>query len=141
MPHSFSKRGFQVVDGYLPPSRCTDLLESIHESRRRHKLPLIDRKERAMSLRYMVIDGDRIHAHLPEFEKLYADVNTAVNSLSGLALQPLANRGAGVNINITPPGGEYRWHYDRNAVTAVLYLNQSAGGETEMYPNYRIHLG
>jgi hypothetical protein len=141
MPHSFSKRGVQVVDRYLPPSRCSNLLEAIHNYRRSHTLPFIDRKERARSLRYMVIDGERIHEHLPEFEALYADVNTGVNGLSGLALKPLANRGAGVNINITPPGGEYRWHYDRNAVTAILYLNESAGGETEMYPNYRIHLG
>ena len=141
MPHSFSKRGVQVVDRYLPPSRCADLLEAIHDYRRKHTLPLINRPERERSLRYMVIDGDRIHAQLPEFESLYAEVNTAVNNLSGLALRPLANRGAGVNINITPPGGEYRWHYDRNAVTAILYLNESAGGETEMYPNYRLHLG
>ncbi len=31
--------------------------------------------------------------------------------------------------------------YDRNAVTAILYLNTVSGGETEMYPEYRIHLG
>jgi hypothetical protein len=40
--------------------------------------------------------------------------------------------------NITPPGGEYRWHYDRNAATAILYLNEVPGGETEMFPNYRL---
>jgi hypothetical protein len=38
-------------------------------------------------------------------------------------------------------GGEYRWHYDRNAVTGILYLNQVSGGETEMYPGCRIYLG
>jgi hypothetical protein len=141
MPGDFSQRGVQVLDGYLPQSRCTELLDAIREYRRDHALPLIDRKERGRSLRYMVIDGDRIHRHLPEFEELYVDVNAVVNRLAGVALRPLANRGAAVNVNITPPGGEYRWHYDRNAVTAILYLNESAGGETEMYPNYRLHLG
>jgi hypothetical protein len=43
-----------------------------------------------------------------------------------------------VNVNITPAGGSYRWHYDRNAVTAVLYLNEVNGGEIEAYPNYRL---
>lgn len=37
-----------------------------------------------------------------------------------------------------PPGGEYRWHYDRNAVTAILYLNEVPGGETEIFPNFRL---
>jgi hypothetical protein len=141
MLDDFSQRGVQVLDNYLPPSRCAELLDAIREYRRDHTLPLIDRKERGRSLRYMVIDGERIHRHLPEFEELYADVNAVVNRLAGLALRPLANRGAGVNVNITPLGGEYRWHYDRNAVTAILYLNEIAGGETEMYPNYRLHLG
>jgi hypothetical protein len=43
-------------------------------------------------------------------------------------------------VNLTPAGGEYRWHYDRNAVTAILFLNAVEGGETEMYPNFRIRL-
>ena len=141
MPDDFSQRGVQVMDGYLPRSRCRELLATIREYRRDHALPLIDRQDRGRSLRYMVIDGERIHSHLPEFEELYADVNAVVNRLAALALRPLANRGASVNVNITPPGGEYRWHYDRNAVTAILYLNESTGGETEMYPNYRVHLG
>ena len=46
----------------------------------------------------------------------------------------------GANVNITPPGGEYRWHYDRNAVTAIVYLNEVPGGETELYPNFRLRL-
>jgi hypothetical protein len=44
-------------------------------------------------------------------------------------------------VNITPVGGEYRWHYDRNAVTGILYLNEVSGGETEMYSGCRIYLG
>jgi hypothetical protein len=45
---------------------------------------------------------------------------------------------AACNVNITPPGGQYRWHYDRNLVTALVYLNGVEGGETDLYPNYRI---
>ena len=41
--------------------------------------------------------------------------------MSSLDLAPLRNRAASVNVNVTQPGGEYRWHYDRNAVTAILY--------------------
>ncbi len=45
---------------------------------------------------------------------------------------------AACNVNITPPGGQYLWHYDRNLVTAVIYLNEVGGGETELYPNRRV---
>jgi hypothetical protein len=44
------------------------------------------------------------------------------------------------NINVTPPGGEYRWHYDRNAATAIVYLNEVPGGQTEIFPNFRLLL-
>ena len=57
-----------------------------------------------------------------------------------MPLAPLKNSRVAININITPPGGEYRWHYDRNAVTAILYLNEIEGGEVELFGNYRILL-
>jgi len=50
----------------------------------------------------------------------------------------LDDKKAGVNVNITERGGTYQWHYDRNAVTVLLYLNEVTGGELEFYPNYRI---
>ena len=56
-------------------------------------------------------------------------------------LQPLSNQTACLNVNFTPAGGEYRWHYDRNAVTAILFLNSVDGGQTEMFPHFRVHLG
>ena len=46
-----------------------------------------------------------------------------------------------MNVNITPPGGSYRWHYDRCPVTAMLYLNTVSGGEIEFYPNSRLPCG
>jgi len=46
----------------------------------------------------------------------------------------------GANVNITPPGGAYRWHYDPNAVTAIVYLNEVPGGQTERYPKFFLRL-
>lgn len=106
-----------------------------------HTLPLIQREAAGRSLRYFVIDGEVVHESLPELVDIYQKVEQLVKERFGSQLSPLRNRAASVNVNVTPPGGEYRWHYDRNAVTAILYLNTVAGGETEMYPGYRIHLG
>ena len=109
----------------------------IDEYKEGHDLPFINRKEADRSLRYKVIDGHKVYEHLPSLVELYTDVNKLVTQVSGLTLNPLGDQAASVNVNITPPAGEYRWHYDRNAVTAILFLNEVAGGETEMYPNYR----
>lgn len=133
--------GLELIDNYLSHAECEDLLRAIREFRKSHTLPLIHRKAAGRSLYYFVLDGDAVFGALPALVAIYGKVEQVVRERFGTQLRPLKNRAASVNVNITPPGGEYRWHYDRNAVTAILYLNMVAGGETEMYPEYRIHLG
>src|SRR5436853_6275797 len=67
-------------------------------------------------------------------------MNAFLNEIYPQSLFPLSERKAGVNVNITPSGGQYRWHYDRNEVTALVYLNEVKGGEIEFYPRYRLFL-
>ena len=134
-------KGLELIDGYLSRPDCERLLDRVGEFRASHTLPLIHRKVAGRSLHYFVLDGEVVHEALPELVDIYRDVEQVVRERFGSQLRPLRNRAASVNVNITPPGGEYRWHYDRNAVTAILYLNTVAGGETEMYPEYRLYLG
>lgn len=137
----FKTKGYAVVEDYLAGDGCRGILRLFREYSEENPLPLIHRRQRGRSLKYKVVDGEAIHRHFPALVEIYHGVAELANEISGLGLVPLKNRAASVNINVTPTGGEYRWHYDRNAVTAILYLNQVSGGETEMYPNYRIHLG
>jgi hypothetical protein len=67
-------------------------------------------------------------------------LNNVVNKLSGLRLDPLSNKTVGMSLNLTPPGGTLSWHYDRNLVTAVVYLNEVEGGNIELYPRYRVRV-
>lgn len=129
-----------VVEHFLSDAECESLLAEVRAYAATHELPLIVREHEERTLRYRVIDGDAIHASLPRFVELYARVTKHIRSIDP-ALEPLANQTASVNVNITPPGGEYRWHYDRNAVTAILFLNRCEGGETEMYPGFRLRIG
>jgi hypothetical protein len=131
--------GAEVIEEYLSPAACDELLAQVRAFASAHDLPLIVREDGERSLRYKVIDGDAIGEALPSLTKLYDDVRQLVQQRDR-RLEPLPNRTASVNVNLTPPGGEYRWHYDRNAVTAILFLNRVEGGQTEMYPNFRIHL-
>lgn len=130
----------RVIDDFLSPTQCDEILNAIRSYRERHEPPFIDRAERGRSLRYRVIDGNAVAQGLSELELLYQRTGELIGTWSGRALVPIADRVAGININITPPGGEYRWHYDRNAVTAIVYLNDVKGGATEIYANHRIIL-
>ena len=142
MSTDFESSGYQVIDNYLSSQECEQILALIAAYREQHDLPEIHRPLKGRSLRYYVIDGDRIKADLPEIWRLFKkSVLDQINEITTKQFVPLENTRVGVNINIMPPHrSEYRWHYDRARVTAILYLNDVSGGETVMYPNYRILL-
>lgn len=131
-------RGYSVATGYLPEAENTALLADVERIRSVTELPVVVRGGGERALRYQVIDGPAVRAHLPGLVGLYQRVQHDLERTYRRRLVPLDDDRAALNVNITPPGGSYRWHYDRNAVTAVLYLNQVTGGELEMCPGYRI---
>ncbi len=135
-----ASEGIAARPRFLTDDECQALLNQIAAYRATHDLPEVFREAGDRPLHYRVIDGERIEAHFPDLVALYERVNELVNEALGEELEPLADRRVGLNVNVTPAGGTYRWHYDRNAVTAILYLNAVPGGETEIYPNYRLFM-
>jgi hypothetical protein len=131
-------RGYQIFPQFFTPARCARLLMFVRKYQRDHSAQHIYRKNKERSLDYYVIDGNALEEHLPLFWRLYERMNLFLNRFCAMQLSPLPDRRAALNINITEGGGEYRWHYDRNRVTALLYLNHVEGGEIEFYPNYRM---
>ncbi len=137
---ALAKRGFAAQRAFCSQSECNALLDQIAAYRSTHRLPEIYRASGDRPLHYSVIDGERIGEDLPDLVSIYRRVNDLVNEVMAEPHEPLADRRVGLNVNVTPSGGTYRWHYDRNAVTAILYLNAVPGGETEIYPNYRLFM-
>jgi hypothetical protein len=115
-------------------------LASVEQYRVSHHLPVVHRRRSARSLQYQVVDGARFDAVLPHASTLVARVHSQLEEICGTTLALIDDVQAARNINVTPPGGQYRWHYDRNLVTALVYLNSIEGGETELYPNYRLQV-
>lgn len=132
--------GLHLIDNFISSPQCTAIIDSLGEYRNYYNVPLIFRPHGKRPLKYRVINGEDIQSRLPTIQNLYEDVLPVVRHAMNQDVVPLNNRIAGLNINITPVGGAYRWHYDRNAVTAVLYLNEVSGGEIEAYPDYRLLL-
>ena len=123
---------------FLSDDECESLLSAIADYRRTHELPVIFREEKGRSLKYIVMEGWRFHEALPDSEGIVDRVRRRLESVCGEPLVLIDDARAACNVNITPPGGQYRWHYDRNLVTALVYLNRVEGGETDLYPNYRL---
>jgi len=134
-------RGLWLQDHYLTRACCEQMLAAARAHLALYPAVSVERPDGQRGLRYRVLDGYRIERALPSIHALLPRVQQTVNAVTGMGLLPLQNRAAAINLNVTPPGGEYRWHYDRNAVTAILYLNAVEGGETELLPGYRLHLG
>jgi hypothetical protein len=137
----FKTDGYAVIDEFLTAGQCSEILAQIASYRENHEVVEVYRPFRERSLHYFVINGELIEGHFPQIWQLYEEVGELATQISGQDLVPLSNKMPAVNINIVRPGGEYRWHYDRNAVTALLYLNGVEGGEIELYPNYRMAIG
>lgn len=139
---NLSEQGCVVVENYLDAAQCETLLDRIADYRKENPLPEIHRPTKDRPLRYKVLDGEAIEGNFPFIWDLYNnDVLNLVRKEAGTDINLLSNLKVGVNVNImAPQGNTYRWHYDRNAATAILYLNKVEGGETVLFPNYRIHL-
>ena len=132
--------GYFIKENYISEQECQYLLDLIDNYCQQFFVPKIYRDVKPIPLKYSVIDGKAVNSHLPEIQKLYHKVNQFINKLINQQLVPLNNIQVGCNVNITEKGGTYRWHYDRNLLTAILYLNKVDGGEIICYPNYRIIL-
>jgi hypothetical protein len=136
----FWRKGVDSVPGFLSHAECATLLAAISDYRLTHDLPVIYRQERERSLHYLVMEGSRFHEALPDSVALVDRIKLQLESICGESLVLIDDSRAACNVNITPPGGQYKWHYDRNLITALVYLNGVEGGETDLYPNYRIKL-
>ena len=129
-----------VRDQFISVTGAAQALAAIHDFRREFPLPIISRTSGPRPLCYSVINGHQILSYLPEIQRLHAKVTRLIKRMFGESIVPLADEQVACNINITQPGGSYRYHYDRNTITAILYLNETDGGETECYPNHRLRI-
>jgi len=139
---NLSEQGCIVIENYLDSAQCQAILDRIADYRKENPLHEIHRPTKGRPLRYKVLDGEAIEGNFPFIWDLYNnDMLDLMRTEAGTDINLLSNLKVGVNVNImAPQGNTYRWHYDRNAATAILYLNKVEGGETVLFPNYRIHL-
>jgi len=137
----FERQGFLMIDSFLDAKECAGIVEIVESLQRAERLIDVDRVGRSSVIRFATVNGEDLEQAIPRVSQLYQEINDMVNSLVDAEIAPMANRAIGVSVNATPPGGQFAFHYDRNAITAVIYMNEvESGGEMEFYPRQRILL-
>jgi hypothetical protein len=115
---------FPATHSSMASSTLTDrqILRSIQAHAGLNAPPPVERDSGRRPLHYRVIDGLALRDHVPQLEASSREVNGVRQRADGRPLAPMQNPQAQLNVNITPPGGSYRWRYDRNAVTPTTCL-------------------
>lgn len=141
MREAFQRDGYLALPNALPEPVITRWRERAHELFERAKD--IERTGDGHVLSYRVLTGDVVKEDFRELYDFYVDQRTLawVASVTGEAeIHSSPNLMSAVNVNILQAGHRYRWHFDANPYTALLYLSTSpveAGGELQLYPNLR----
>jgi hypothetical protein len=136
---AFRRHGYALIESFAPEHECQDILRAIDAYRRMNSLIDVDRASITVTAKFLTFNGEDVVQNVPSASRFYTQVNEVVNSLSGRHYNPLDNIKIGLSINITPAGGTFSWHYDRNEIMAILYLNEvEGGGQLEFYPKYRL---
>lgn len=83
--------------------------------------------------RYRVIDGDQIHAHLPEVEAFGAThVRPQAERFAGGPLQPLGSSRRSMRVQAYERRDHgFRWHLDGHSYVALVTLRNDNQGQTQ----------
>lgn len=69
-----------VLEHFVTNDECTNLVAQVNDYRREHEVPLVERPDKELPLKYEVIDGDRITECLPRVLGVYDSVTRLVKS-------------------------------------------------------------
>ncbi len=129
----FFDRGYEIFDDLLPAGHCATLAQKL---------------KAAMEQDCITVDNDGVHiktrngevliAELPEIEQLYqqvyAHMAAGIDNLLVLDDLPVA---ISANYLHRDQGHSFRYHFDRNEYTAVLYLTDSPDLPLCIHPKIR----
>lgn len=133
LSEAFFDRGYEVFDSLLSADYCAELAGKL---------------KAAMDRECIVVDNDGVHiktrngstlvSELPEIEKIYLEIHAhmagQIANLLVLEDLPVA---ISANFLRQEQGHSFRYHFDRNEYTAVLYLTDSPDLPLCIHPKIR----
>jgi hypothetical protein len=138
----FRERGYVVIDDFLLPNEISEILDSIETYRASgSEIIQVDNRDIIRTQIFKTIVGQNCEDHVVAFSDLWRTrIFEIAKDLVDCELFPINDPTIGINVNMTELSGELSFHYDRNEVTGILYLQACNGGFLEILPIHRILL-
>jgi hypothetical protein len=128
----FNRHLITVVPLAVSTDACKAVLRSVRSS---NFIVVNDQTDREIT-RFYTKNGDSLIDACPKILEIERGLLRWISDISGESYLPLDNRAIGVSLNVTPPGGGFGTHPDRQAITIVVYLNDADGGALHVYPAF-----
>lgn len=130
----FQRDGYIYIENALTPETPNELLGHLSD---KMYLKVESPTGRLGVTTFYSKNGESLMKVSPMVRSLESDLVNLTNWLSGVTYEPLDNRAIGASANVTPAGGGFATHFDRQEISAIAYLNKVEGGELELWPNLR----
>ena len=134
----YRETGFAFQPAFVSRDECEEIVAVVEKHR--EKMINVEIDTLIAKFRFFTVNSEELEELVPAVQRLERELCAVASQLEGRPLVPLDNKRIGLSLNLMPASGKLSWHYDRNLVTAVVYLNEVEGGEFEVYPRYRVRL-
>lgn len=133
LDEAFERKGFEVFDGILDERCCSELAQKLRAS---------------MDKACITVDNDGVHiqtkngasliSELPEIKRIHDFIHSCMAS-SIENLRVIGDLPVAISANLlrAEDGHTFRYHFDRNEYTAVIYLTENQEFPLSLYPNIR----
>ena len=129
------------IDNYLNSIELSEIKHKIESIVEQGDISVVDQDNLLRTQKFYTKLGSEISKEIPKVNELYTKkIKGLIDQLFGPQFAPLNNKDIGLSLNITPKSGLLSYHYDRNEITAILYIQGCDGGDLELYPRFRILL-
>ena len=138
----FKRRGYLLIDNFLSSAELTEIELKINSIYLGGDILVVNKKNLLRTQKFYTLLGSEVLKKIPIINQIFEHrVKDLLDGLFGPKFVPLENKDIGVSLNITPQSGSLSFHYDRNEITAILYIQDCEdGGELELFPRFRILL-
>jgi hypothetical protein len=131
LPATYRRDGYLALREALDPGICRNTIGSLTGA----SMIEVESSNLRGTTRFLTLNGNELIQRAPWLMDAYRSFADTLSQLTSDTYLPLDNLRVGLSLNYTLPGGSFVPHFDRNAITVSLYLNEVAHGELSIWPN------
>tara|TARA_B100000579_G_scaffold375600_1_gene340517 strand:- start:374 stop:1069 length:696 start_codon:yes stop_codon:yes gene_type:complete len=130
----FKSNGYVVIENAITKEQCNEVMSNVKDLVKNNELNMVSFGDS----NFKTINGEKLLKLIPETEILYDKFMLLASDISGEKLVKINNSKIGISLNLTTEGDSFQFHYDRNLITVVAYINEVKGGQMLLSPRARL---